>query len=245
MLLQRVWSLKVEWDKYLPVDLYTEWSRYYSQLSLLNDIRFPRKTVIEFATEIELHGFCDASEKAYGACVYLRSTNPGNQVWTRLLVARSKVAPLKTQTIPQLELSGALLLTSLLASIQKALTTKIFRTVYWTDSAIVLQWIKSSLHTLKTFVANRVAEIQTKTAITDWRHVPTTDNPADLVSRDQSPNEFLRATIWKRGPVWLQQDEEHWPSWSPTSLAETPEQKSPICLAATAIDHSLPERYSS
>jgi hypothetical protein len=51
----------------------------------------------------------------------------------------------------------------------------------------------------KAFVAIHVAEIQTKTDITDWRHVPTTDNPANLISRGQSPKEFLRATIGKCG----------------------------------------------
>ena len=162
ILLQRVWALKLDWDESLPSELHTEWDRYYIQLPLLNDIRFPRKTVVKAANQIELHGFCHASEKAYGACIYLRSISLDGDIETQLLTARSKVAPLKSLTIPRLELSGALLLTSLMSVVKNSLTIDVSRIVYWTDSTIVLQWIKSSSHTLKTFVANRVAEIQTK-----------------------------------------------------------------------------------
>jgi hypothetical protein len=104
MMLQRVWSLKIDWDESLPSDIHCEWNRYYDQLLILNDIRFPRKTVINTAVRIEIHGFCDASEKAYGACAYLRTFNVDGLIQTRLLIARSKVAPLKTLTIPRLEL---------------------------------------------------------------------------------------------------------------------------------------------
>ena len=124
-----------------------------------------------------------------------------------MLTAKSRVAPLKTLTIPRFELSGARRLASLISSVQKALTIKISQIVYWTDSTIVIQWIMSSPHMLKTFVANRVAELQTKTNISDWRHVSTADNPADLISRGQMPKEFLRPSIWKNGPEWLQQIE--------------------------------------
>ncbi|XP_068987551.1 uncharacterized protein, partial [Bombus flavifrons] len=90
ILLQRVWALKIDWDESLPAELHTEWDRYHIQLPLLNDIRFPRKTIIKAANHIELHGFCDASERAYGACVYLRSTNPEGHTQTQILTARSK-----------------------------------------------------------------------------------------------------------------------------------------------------------
>ncbi|XP_068987528.1 uncharacterized protein [Bombus flavifrons] len=203
-------------------------------LPLLNHVRFPRKTVIKSATEIELHGFCDASERAYGACVYLHTITPEGHVWIRLLTAKSKVAPLKSQTIPRLELSGALLLTTLTTTVLQALPNNISRTVYWTDSIIVLHWINTSHHTLKTFVANRVAEIQRN------------DNPADLTSRGKSPEDFLRPTIWQYGPEWLQQPEEYWPTWNPIPLPiEIPEQKNATCLSVTPADHSLLEIFSS
>nr|XP_033204573.1 uncharacterized protein LOC117165230 [Bombus vancouverensis nearcticus] len=193
----------------------------------------------------ELHGFCDASERAYGACVYLRIITPDGHVWTRLLTAKSKVAPLKSQTIPRLELSGALLLASLATTVLQALPSNISRTVYWTDSTIVLHWINTSPHTLKTFVANRVTEMQQKTHTSDWRHIPTADNPADLISRGQSPEDFLRPTIWQHGPEWLQQPERYWPTWNPVPLTEISEQKKATCLAVTPADHSLLERFSS
>uniref|UniRef100_UPI0014388862 uncharacterized protein LOC117165370 n=1 Tax=Bombus vancouverensis nearcticus TaxID=2705178 RepID=UPI0014388862 len=245
MLLQRIWSSKIDWDESLPIELHTEWERYYAQLPLLNNVRFPRKAIIESAMEIELHGFCDASEKAYGACVYLRTLTINGRAWTQLLTAKSKVAPLKCQTIPRLELSGALLLTSLMSTVQQALSQKITRTIYWTDSTIVLHWLNTSPHTLKTFVANRVSEIQTKTSIRDWRHVPTDDNPADLISRGQTPEEFLRPTIWQHGPAWLYQSEGYWPTWALTPQIKVPEQKGAICLSANPADYSLLERYSS
>nr|XP_033203622.1 uncharacterized protein LOC117164590 [Bombus vancouverensis nearcticus] len=245
MLLQRIWSSKIDWDESLPIELHIEWERYYAQLPLLNNVRFPRKAIIESAIEIELHGFCDASEKAYGACVYLRTPHTNGRVWTQLLTAKSKVVPLKCQTIPRLELSGALLLTSLMSTVQQALSHKITRTIYWTDSTIVLHWLNTSPHTLKTFVANRVSEIQTKTSIRDWRHVPTDDNPADLISRGQTPEEFLRPTIWQHGPAWLYQSEGYWPTWELTPQIELPEQKGAICLSANPADYSLLQRYSS
>ncbi|XP_033363018.1 uncharacterized protein LOC117241148 [Bombus vosnesenskii] len=245
MLLQRIWSSKIDWDESLPIELHTEWERYYAQLPLLNNVRFPRKAIIESAIEIVLHGFCDASEKAYGPCVYLRTLNTNGRVWTQLLTAKSKVAPLKYQTIPRLELSGALLLTSLMSTVQQAPSHKITRTIYWTDSTIVLHWLNTSPHTLKTFVANRVSEIQTKTSIHDWRHVPTDDNPADLISRGQTPEEFLRPTIWQHGPAWLYQSEGYWPTWALMPQVEVPEQKGAICLSANPADYSLLQRYSS
>ncbi|XP_076659858.1 uncharacterized protein LOC143363138 [Halictus rubicundus] len=245
MLLQRIWTIKVDWDESLPMDIHTEWIRFYNKLPALNNITFPRRTIIESPRKVELHGFSDASEKAYGACLYLRTTDSRGHTETTLLFAKSKVAPLKTISIPRLELCGALLLTSLVETAKQALPVEIHKTIYWTDSTIVLHWVKTSPHTLKTFVANRVSEIQRRTANADWRHVPTADNPADLISRGQSPEDFLQPSIWQHGPTWLNEEESFWPTTELPQPETIPEQRVAICLKALICDTTILDNCSS
>ncbi|XP_033218065.1 uncharacterized protein LOC117173535 [Belonocnema kinseyi] len=184
IIIQQLWKLQLTWDTLIPEESQEFWNRYQNQLQLLNKIEFSRCVLIPNAIEIKLHGFCDASEKAYGACFYFRSTDQQGNHQSSLICSKSRVAPLKTTTIPPLELCAANLLSSSLS------------------------------HTLKTFVANRVAEIQAATQAQDWFHVPTQDKPADLLSRGQFPEEFLRHTLWTHGPRWLSQDRDTWPQLS-------------------------------
>ena len=119
---------------------------------------------------------------------------------------------------------------------------QVSRIVYWTDSTIVLHWIKFLPQTLKIVDANRVAEIQTEANIANWRHVPTTDNSAELILRGETFKEFLRPTIWKNESEWLQQNEEHWSTWRPTPLVDVPDRKR---LSTKPLNYSLLERYPS
>ena len=73
---------------------------------------------------------------------------------------------------------------------------------FWTDSQIVLHWIKLHTSTLNFFVAKRVSEIQTKSTGIVWRHVPSQQNSADIVPRGASAQE-LATTIWYTGPEYL------------------------------------------
>ncbi|XP_012136802.2 uncharacterized protein LOC105662014 [Megachile rotundata] len=166
VLLQKLWTIRVDWDESLSMDIYTEWVTFYKQLPLLNNTVFNRYIIIASPISIELHGFCDASEKTYGACIYVRSTNATGQVQVDLLIAKSKVAPLKTQSIPRLELCAALLLSTLMTTVRKALHLQVQHTTFWSDSTIVLHWLRTSPHLLKTFIANRISKIQSTTDIT-------------------------------------------------------------------------------
>ena len=69
----------------------------------------------------ELYGFSDAIKSGFGACVQVRSFYRSGKVNVRLLTAKSRVAPLKTETIPRLELLGNLLLLRLIKSEKNAL----------------------------------------------------------------------------------------------------------------------------
>ncbi|XP_075217845.1 uncharacterized protein LOC142322651 [Lycorma delicatula] len=176
--LQRLWLSGIGWDN-LPSSLLQKWHVLVSQLSLIDDIKINRRVIINNPTAIEVHGFCDASQHAFGACLYLRSVNSEGEISVQLLCSKSRVAPVKTVSIPLLELCGTLLLSKLLP----ILNLSIERVHLWTDSKICL-W--------KTFVANRVSQIQDLTDVNDWKHVASSDNPADLISRGSNPESLDR-----------------------------------------------------
>ncbi|XP_071517674.1 uncharacterized protein [Panulirus ornatus] len=73
----------------------------------------------------------------------------------------------------------------------------------WTDSKVALSWIKGDPNRWKTFVANRVTEIQSLIPPVQWKHIPGKDNPADLISRGAFAEDLISCTSWLNGPAWL------------------------------------------
>lgn len=209
--LQHLWTLKVGWDGEVPQELSKMWTSFRSDLLDLNSLEIPRHSSCKKLIHVELHGFSDASQKAYGACIYLRTTDISNTIHVNLLVSKTRVAPLKTVSIPRLELCAAKLLSELFQKVIKSLTLKINGHFLWSDSTVTLAWIRTPPHMLQIFVGNRVKEIQANTNICYWNYVPTTSNPADLLSRGLSPRNLLNSSLWFNGPPWLKLHPEMWP----------------------------------
>nr|XP_046466158.1 uncharacterized protein LOC124211294 [Neodiprion pinetum] len=246
LIMQQLWKLELAWDETLPANIHTEWVDFSSHLSELHNLTFRRKIVSSNSEKIQLHGFCDASEKAYGACRYLRSTNSSGEVYSQLVCTKSRVAPMKrVQTIPRLELCAAKLLTTLHKTVMEALNVQIDRSIFWTDSTIVQHWINTSPHKLKTFVANRIVEIRQATNPDDWRHVRSHENPADQLSRGQSPEEFLRNDLWRTGPSWLKEEESTWPNFKIQIPTLDEKMRKDLCFTVAVNNHEILERYSS
>lgn len=243
--MQKLWLEKLDWDDVVPNEIETKWLSYRTELSNLNELKIPRHVTCASPTDVQIHGFCDASINGYGACVYLRSISNDNEIFVNLLCAKSKVAPLRPTTIPKLELCGALLLSKLLVQVKKSLILKTSSCFLWSDSTIVLGWLKTSPNLLKTFVCNRVADIQDLTSDAVWRHVPTKFNPADLLSRGTTPQVLKDSVLWWNGPSWLLENENLWPNpkFCPTEL---PEFKKESQTFATTVQDSLKfENYSN
>nr|CAI5859571.1 unnamed protein product [Callosobruchus analis] len=211
ILLQSLWLENISWDDALPGHIVDRWNAFKAEVNALNELVIDRHAFCRGMTTYEIHTFCDASEKAYGGCVYVKSFDENNGNRVQLLTAKGKVAPLKTVTLPRLELCGALLAARLAQKVSTALRCKNIKKIFWTDSTIVLGWIKTPPRKLKTFVGNRVSEIQDLAGTDEWRHVPTDSNPADLLSRGLKADEIRKADIWWHGPKWLSGDEGHWP----------------------------------
>ncbi|XP_017477270.1 PREDICTED: uncharacterized protein LOC108367186, partial [Rhagoletis zephyria] len=162
-----------------------------------------------------LHGFSDASTLALGEAVYV-TIHSGAEVKSNLLLSKSKVAPLRGETIPRLELRAAVLLSELIQRVVNICKTQhnimIGSITGWSDSMVVLCWLKRGESSLKQFVANRVRQINTNTADCDWRYVPTDINPADLISRGMTMRELIESELWWHGPDFLRQPEAMWPN---------------------------------
>ena len=157
-IMQKFWLLKLDWDESVPSNVFTTWADFYNQLNSLSSVAFKRKLLIKNYINLQLHGFSDASEGGYGACLYIRSEDKSGSSQSSLLYAKSRVAPLKTVLLPQLELCGAQLLAKIADEVIQKIDLKIQKTILWTDSTITLHWINTSPHMLETFVVNRVAD---------------------------------------------------------------------------------------
>lgn len=129
----------------------------------------------------------------HGACIYVRTYHPDKGYISNLLISKSRVAPLKQQSLPKLELCAAVLLTHLSKRVIDALNIPFDRIYLWTDSTNTLAWIKGEPTKWKTFVGNLVSEIQD---IHDWHHVASENNPADIGSRGIDPKDLNHHRLW-------------------------------------------------
>ncbi|GBM66234.1 hypothetical protein AVEN_27917-1 [Araneus ventricosus] len=204
--LQKLWLLKLDWGDTLPLKENTEWQSFLNSLKFVNLINVPRWILSEQSISVELHGFADASELAYGAVIYVKSINSNGGSEVKLLISKSRVAPLKFVTIPRLELCAAVLLSKLMRRVLRALKLDVSKTYFWTDSTIVLSWLEKECKELKTFVANRISIIRTLTVAEQWNHVPSKQNPADLISRGMDPVKLQLCELWW-SPSFLLQPE--------------------------------------
>ena len=159
ILLQQLWESKVDWDDPISTAIRDVWLKWRSELVVLSSKHisrcyFSKETRI---VSTELHGFCDASEQAYAAVVYLRMTDTDGNTQIVLVTSKTKVAPIKRLTIPRLELCGTQLLAQLLHHVKQVFNLPLSRVFAWTDSTIVLNWLVGDPRRFKTYVGNRVS----------------------------------------------------------------------------------------
>ncbi|UYV79914.1 hypothetical protein LAZ67_18001034 [Cordylochernes scorpioides] len=208
LLLQRSWGLKLGWDTPLPESMAQEFRTWLDQIKFIELIKIPRYMWNDLIFPTEVHIFCDASQIGYGAVAYLRSET-GRENTLTLIWSKVRLAPMKSITIPRLELMAMVLGARLANAIQAALKRKC-ETTLWSDSTTALSWIKREIE-WRVFVRNRVREIQATTNLNDWRFVPSQLNPADLLSRGCPPSQFVQSRWWE-GPEWLKKPKEFWPN---------------------------------
>ena len=224
-LLQKLCKDELGWDDKVQEDDLLQWQDWTRGIIGLTEVAIPRcvkpRDFGELSS-VQLHHFSDASEEGYGAVSYLRLTDALGNIACSILLGKARVAPLKTVTVPRLELMAATDAVKLHKQIKEELTLPIHEVTFWTDSSIVLQYINNSHTRFQTFVSNRLATIHDISIPSQWRHVSSDLNPADYASRGFNSHERTKLKIWLEGPRFLLKDESQWPN-QPTQLPEIDE----------------------
>ncbi|GFY76601.1 integrase catalytic domain-containing protein [Trichonephila inaurata madagascariensis] len=142
-------------------------------------------------------------DSAYGAVVYIHCVKKDGTTTTKLIASTSHVTPIEVISIPRLELLTCLLLAQLVGKVRLSLQVHLAKVILHTDSTIAIAWTNTPANQLKTFVDNRVSKIQTLTENFEWKHIPSAQNLADIISRDVNPEELSSLTLWWNGPQHL------------------------------------------
>ncbi|XP_068140719.1 uncharacterized protein [Drosophila tropicalis] len=226
--MQELWPQELGWDDQLPSELHHRFrckkAARYALVIANAHIRIPRWVLHDPNSDIQYHCFCDASQRAYGAAIYVRVSNDQG-ISCCLLAAKSRVAPVKTVSLPRLELCGATLLAELAAAVLPQLPVDNAEAFNWSDSTVVLSWLNKSPCTWTTYVANRVAKIVTATNSSTWNHVRSEDNPAGLSSRGLSAQEVVHKALWWHGLPWLREPQESWRRATPLPVDTSLEKR--------------------
>ncbi|CAA9998760.1 unnamed protein product [Nesidiocoris tenuis] len=200
-----------DWDDVISAELQAEWTLLAKDFPKLQSLSIPRH-VTSSSENDWLIGFADASEQAYAAVLYHVncSFSPPS---VRLIISRARIAPIKIESVPRLELLGAELLGKVFQKIRPLFPhIPVERQLALSDSTIALSWLTAEPAPVwKVFVGNRVAKTLENVPKDCWRHVRTDENPADLASRGALPSQLAHSEQWWSGPTWFSLPPDSWP----------------------------------
>ena len=229
LLMQKLWQLKVTWDEPLNKDIEVKWIEIATNLKKATQFSVSQYYINACMTHPVIHCFADASQSAYGAVVFFTQDDQ-----VSFVTVKTHVAPLKTLTIPRLELMAAMVGTCLTNFVITAISVHNPTVFMWLDSQIVLHLIKRK-KSLPTFVHHHITEMYSLLPNATWNYCPTAENPADLLSRGTTTAALMSSSLWKQRPKWLTTPHQ-WPS------PQLPHLRPLVLAAAVATEFVLIEQ---
>ncbi|KAK3754726.1 hypothetical protein QZH41_007045 [Actinostola sp. cb2023] len=249
-ILQQMCRDKLDWDCPVPDSLRPSWEKWRTEITDLEKLKVPRcfKTDnFDTIKAVEVHHFSDASVEGYGQCSYLRLVNQENHAHCSFVVGKARVTPLKQSTIPRLELAAATTSAKMSEFLRAELSYPKLDEYFWTDSQVVLGYVKNEARRFHVYVANRVQQIREMTDPNAWMYVHTSINPADDASRGLTARQLLNDSHWLTGPEFLWEDgpfEVKQPEEHPLSEAD-PEIKKVKALTTKVLAQTLPDHLNT
>ncbi|XP_055638295.1 uncharacterized protein LOC129776590 isoform X2 [Toxorhynchites rutilus septentrionalis] len=245
IIIQDAWTCKLGWDDPIGDSLLARWKQWIGLFNTLPLLRIPRSyfqadSPMNF-NDLQLHVFVDASESAYSCVAYFR-LKINDHINVAMVAAKTKVAPVKSLSIPRLELKAAVEGSRLLDSVKRYHTLPIAKSFLWSDSKTVLAWIQSEHRRYHKFVAVRVGEILSSSEVNDWRWVPSKFNPADEATKWKNGSNINTNNSWFQGPSFLKKDGKFWPDQ--LQIFTTQEEIRSVLPHWVAVSIVNPSRFS-
>ena len=229
VLLRTLWLQKLDWDQTLSCDEIKKFKRFCSDIGKLFDFGMLRRCYDDHAST-DLFVFCDASKVMYGFASYIRSKTD-KFIECNLLFSKVKSAPLKTKSLPTLELMAVFLAFKCMKSILCSIKSNIMQIFICLDAQIVLSWILSEkVKSKNVFADNRIRDIiKFKQDIEAefkvefiFKYVPSAQNSSDFITRGISFSEFeSKIEEWVHGPIFLKNEPIMWPESSLSCLSSS------------------------
>ena len=232
---QRANELVSSWDEKLPDEILIPFNKWRETIFELENIKIPRWTSTRAYLDSmsDLCVFSDSSKDAYGIIIYVRRyLKDSDQAHVAQLFAKALVVPTSmhkykvenqeehNDSIPRLELTAARLAAVTRDQICREAGEKFDRVFMFTDSNTVINWINDFDRKFKTYENFRVKKIRLLTEVSEWRHVPSKDNPADICSHGLNADDSDKWRFYHSGPQWLAGPESAWPPARPKPKAE-------------------------
>ena len=214
LLLQRVATSGVDWDEVLPMEVQECWNKWLETLQLIRKVSIPRNCFpgnLPFnhdAVKFQLHAFCDASNSAFSCVIFLRCWF-NDRVEVKFMIGKCRVV-LTSQAnwiISRKELEAAKICNELMLQVENALSHLNCSKHFWTDSKVVLGCITNSDLNLSRLVKRRIDRILRVASSGAWKYVNTSENPADIDTRDGAYKRSESIDFWLQGPSFLLQQQ--------------------------------------
>ena len=186
------------------------WAKFEQEARSLDELTFPRcyRRQKEVANDFQLHVFSDSSVKAKSTVAYYRFMYESDNVDVTLISARTRVTPLKKQTIPRLEFDALRMGVNLATIISEESDIEVKRVVFWTDSTICKYWLTQTSRRYKDYVVHRIVDFLEKTNLLHRkallvRYISSEMNAVDIGTRGAILKDLDFDSAWQRGLNFL------------------------------------------
>ena len=229
--LQKSTKEKAGWGDLISPELRAIWEKWRAELPQLEKIKMRRcyKPPGFEAVSASIHSFSDACDSGYGMVTYLRQVSKTGEICTSFVMAKSRVVPIKAETMPRMEFTAAVVSAEVTAMAKDELDMTLESESYWVDSTIALGYIQNETKRFRTYVANRQNKILRLTKKESWNKIDTKLNPADHASRGLSVSQEAEVHDWLNGPKMLMESAD--PSRKPIFQATIPDNDPEIQLS--------------